>query len=192
MERPYKQSDPRATFREVFFTAMDAAAVTTPLQSSDMGAFVVYIIKNAVAPALIGSPTITQLDAANAKGWFRLDLTAGNIDTPGNLGLVIGSTGGTKTMLRRDLWLSVDPAYFFTAGATLGTTSTVLTDRAEVVADYWKDALVLAHTGNLTGQVKKVGAYSASKLLTLASINSVQQVWTQAPANGDIFELINR
>jgi len=183
----YLQSDPRATFREVFFTAMDAAAVTTPLQSSDMSSFVVYLIKNTVAPALI-TPTITQLDATNAKGWFRLDLSAANIDTPPNIGLVITNTGGTKTMLRRDLWFSVGQAYFFTATTGTLTTSTCLTDRAETTADYWKDSLVLWRTGNLTGQVKKVGAYSAGKVITLAS----GQVWTAAPANGDIGQLINQ
>jgi len=188
MERPFKQSDPRATFREVFFTCVDAAAVTTPLQSSDMSSFVVYLIKNAVAPAVI-TPTITQLDATNAKGWFRMDLAAANIDTPGNIGLSITNTGGTKTMLRRELWFAVDPAFMGTAITGTLSTSTFTTDRTEATDNYWKDTFVEFLTGSLAGQVKKVGGYTGStKLFTLAT----GLLYTAAPANGDVFEIINR
>lgn len=187
MERPFKQSDPRATFREVFFTAVDAAAVNTPLQLSDMNAtFTIYLVKNAVAPALLVTPTITQLDATNTKGLFRWDMTAGNIDTPGNGVAVITNTGGTKTMLRREIWFSVDPAYFFTATGGGHTTSSVTTDRAETTVDYWKNALILCHSGVNTGQIKRCDAYSAGKAASLAS----GQVWTTAPSNGDIFQFI--
>jgi len=68
---------------------------------------------------------------------------------------------------------------------TLGAT-TFTTNLVSAVTDFWKDALLVFTSGALAGQVKKVVGYNgATKAITLAS------ALTAAPANGDLFVLIN-
>lgn len=188
MER-LKQNEPRAAFRRVYFTCVDVNNLQTRLQSSDMsGTFVVDIAKNGTRSS-IASPSITQVDATNMKGLFYIELSAANLDTAGHAVLRIANSGGTKTMEVREIVLAVDQAIIASAITGTLTTSTFTSDRTEATNDYFKDCLVLFLTGNLAGQVKKVGGYTgSSKLFTLAS----GLVFTAAPANGDFFEIINR
>lgn len=188
-ERPFLQSDPRITFREVFFTAVNAAAVTTPLQLSDMSAtFTVYLTKNSGSNTLLVGPTITQVDATNFKGLFRIDLTAANIDTPGNICLAITNTGGGATMLRRELWFPVDPAYFVTAATGTLTTAAFTSDRTEATG-YWSNCMLLGLTGNNAGAGgKRVDTFAnTGGLFTMATGITL----AAAPANGDIFRIVN-
>lgn len=187
-----KLSDPRATFRYLYFTCVDATALQTRLQASDMSTFTVRLSKNGGTANAAAASAPVEVDATNAKGLFRVPFALSDLDTAGHGQAIITNAGGTKTMEKREIVFAVDPAFFFTATTGTLTTTAVLTDRSETTVDFWKDALVLALTGALTGQIKKVGAYSAGKVLTLATINTVQQTWTAAPANGDFFELINR
>lgn len=184
-----KQSDPRAAFRRIYFTCVDFNNLQTRLQSSDMsGTFVVDIAKNGTRSS-IASPSITQVDATNMKGLFYIELSAANIDTAGHAVLKIKNTGGTKNMEEREVVFSVDQTIIASAITGTLTTSTFTTDRTEATNDYFKDCLVTFLTGNLAGQVKKIGGYTgSSKLFTLAS----GLVFTAAPANGDQFEIINR
>lgn len=69
---------------------------------------------------------------------------------------------------------------------TLSTTS-FTTDLSSSVNDYWKDALILFATGNLAGQVKRVSGYNGT-----SNIITVNAAFTEAPANGDMFVLVNR
>jgi len=189
MQRPLKQSDPRATFRRVYFTCVDTAALQTRLQSSDMSTFVAYLTKNGASPALLSSPTITQVDATNAKGLFYIELTAGNCDTIGTLVLVITNTGGTKTMEKREISMSVDQAYFATVQAGTLTAGAFTTDRTEAT-NYWKNCMLIGVTGANSGAGgKKVDAFAtAGGLFTLATGVTLPAT----PVAGDIFELVNR
>ncbi len=186
--RPFLQSDPRATFREVFFTCVDAAAVTTPLQSSDMSTFVVYLTKNNGTNTVLSSPTITQVDSTNFKGLFRLDLTTGNIDTPGNGCLAITNTGGTKTMLRREIWFQVEPAFFATAQTGTLSTTAFTSDRTEVT-DYWKACMLEGLTGANAG----VGGKKIESFTTTGGIFALTSgvALPVTPVNGDIFRITN-
>lgn len=188
-----KQSDPRAAFRRIYFTCVNVLNLQTRLQSSDMsGTFVVDIAKNGVRSSIAG-PSVTQVDATNMKGLFYIELSAANLDTAGHAVLRIANSGGGSTMEVREIVFEVATAFFASAITGTLTTSTFTSDRTEATTDFWKDALVLALTGTLAGQVKKVGAYNGTtKLFTLATVNSVQQVFTAAPANGDVFEIIDR
>jgi len=182
-----KLSDPRNTKRRVYFTCVDTAALTTRLQSSDMSTFVVKISKNGAAPASsTNSPT--QIDSTDQKGLFYLELTAAEINTIGSVSIKITNTGGTKTMEPREMEVEVVQAYFATAQTGTLTTGSFTSDRTEA-SDFWKDCLVIALTGSLAGQVKKVGAFAnTGGLFTLAT----GFVFTAAPANGDIFEILDR
>lgn len=192
MFRPFKQSDPRPEFREVFFTCFDQNDVKVPLQSSDMSSFVVYLTKNTAAAGLI-TPTITQVDPTNNKGLFRLDMTAAHIDTAGSAALVISNTGGTKTMLRRELWFNVDQAFFITVTTTVAPTVSAFSSNRTEANSFWKDGVIIGRTGANAGQVKKVGAYANTNgLFTLATINAVQLAFSSAPANGDVFEVLTQ
>jgi hypothetical protein len=183
-----KLQDPRNTKRRVYFTCVDAAALTTRLQSSDMsGTFTCYLSKNGGTPATSTNQPV-QIDATNQKGLFYLELTAAEINTIGSVAIKISNTGGTKTMEPREMEVEVVQAYFATAATGTLTTSSFTSDRAEA-NNFWKDCLVIALTGALSGQVKKVGAFTNSGgLFTLTS----GFVFTAAPANGDIFEILDR
>jgi hypothetical protein len=153
-----------------------------------MSTFVVRISKNGGTANAAAAAAPVQVDATNAKGVFYVELTTADVDTAGMAVLVITNTGGTKTMEKREINIAITKAFFATAITGTLTTSTFTSDRTEVTNDYWKDVLVLALTGNLAGQVKKVGGYTGStKLFTLAT----GIVFTAAPANGDIFQIIN-
>jgi len=53
-------------------------------------------------------------------------------------------------------------------------------------ADYWKDALCIFLSGNLTNQVKKVTAYNGTSYIL-----SFTNGYTGTPANGDTYALVN-
>jgi len=180
------QSDPRTVERDIYFTCVDTTAMSTRLQSSDMGSFVVYLTKNGVN-TLLGSPTITQVDATNAKGLFVINLTAVNIDTPGTYVLVIKSIGGTKLMEQREITFKVIPAYFAVVGSTSLSVTTFSSNRTEGT-DFWKDLLAVVRSGALTGQMKKIGGFTTvNGVFTLAATYA----FTAALANGDVIELVN-
>lgn len=183
-----KQKDPRAVKRRVYFTCVDTAALTTRLQSSDMNAtFTCKLSKNGALPASTTNQPV-QIDATDQKGLFYVEVTATEIDAIGSNTLKISNTGGTKTMEPREIEIEVTQAFFATAATGTLTTSAFTSDRAEA-DNFWRDCLVVALTGSLAGQVKKVGASaSAQGLITLAT----GLTFTAAPVNGDVFEIIDR
>lgn len=73
------------------------------------------------------------------------------------------------------------------AAVVTGTSATsFVTNLTSIVDDFWKDALVVFTTGALAGQVKKATGYNGTtKALTFTS------GFTAAPANGDLFLLVN-
>lgn len=188
MELRVKQSDPRAVFRRVYFTCVDAADLQARLQASDMATFVVRLSKNGGSASAASAATPVEIDATHAKGLFYVELALADINTAGTIALVVTNTGGSLSMEPREIVIAIDAAYFATALSGPLTAASFLTDRTETAIDFWKGALVLALTGSLAGQVKKIGAYSADRVITLSTGVS----FTAAPANGDIFELVNR
>jgi hypothetical protein len=186
--RPFKQSDPRATFRRVYFTCVDTNSLLTRLQSSDMSTFVVYLTKNGATPTDISARTPVQVDATNQKGLFYVPLTAADLDTPGKAVLVITNTGGTKTMEKRELEIDIDIAFFATAATGTLTTSAFTSDRSEA-SGAWNGELVKWVTGSLTGQTRKIGTFlNSGGLFTLAT----GLTFSAPPANGDIAEIITQ
>lgn len=86
----------------------------------------------------------------------------------------------------------VDQAYFATATATTLTAGSFTTDRTEATDNYWADALIVALSGGLLGQVKKISGYTGSSK-TVAIANGVAGgPFTAAPTAGDIFEILVR
>lgn len=183
---PIKQSDPRAAYRRVYFLCVDAAALQTRLQASDMSTFVVKISKNGGSGAASVAATPVQVDATNEKGLFYVELSTAEIDTPPNVTLKITNTGGTKTMEPREIVVPIKPAFFITVVNGLNVTS-FTTDRTETTDNYWRDVYVSALDGVNAGQVKKVGAYTgSSKLFQLVS------GFTATCGTGDHLEIIDR
>lgn len=182
-----KQSDPRNTERRIYFTCVDAASVLTYLQASDMSTFTVKLSKNgATAASTTNSPV--EVDATNQKGLFYVELTAAELNTVGKCTIVVTNTAGTKTMLRRDVTFKVTTAFWAVAATGTLSATAFSSDRTEGT-NYWMDALVLAVTGTLAGQVKKVGAFATTGgIFTLATNNT----FTGGMANGDIFEILDR
>lgn len=75
-----------------------------------------------------------------------------------------------------------------TGAAITGTLSTTsfTTDLASAVNDFYKDCLITFTSGNLAGQVKRVSGYNGT-----SNTITVNAAFTEAPANGDLFRLLN-
>jgi hypothetical protein len=183
-----KQSDPRANYRRVKFTAVKGTTPSQRLQASDMGSFTVYLSKNGGLPVLNAAVPV-EIGSANAKGQFYIPLLASDVDTEGDIILTVTNAGGANIMEPREINIDIVQAYFATAITGVLSTTGFTTDRTEVIDGYWTDSLILAHTGTLKGQLKRVGGYTgSSKAIALTAGFS----FTGSPVNGDIFELINR
>lgn len=183
-----KQSDPRATHRRIFFTCVDAAALQTRLQSSDMSTFVVRLSKNGGTANAATAAAPVQVDATNAKGLFYVELALADVDTIGPCSLVITNTGGTKTMEKREIAFAVEQAFLVTVVTGL-TTTTFTTNRTETTDNYWRDVYANVLTGACAGQAKKIGGYTgSSKMFTLAS----GFAFTSVLGVGDVVEIVNR
>ena len=180
-----KQSDPRATMRRVYFEVVDAAALQTRLQSSDMNAtWTIYLSKNGGAPAA-SAIVPTQIDAATMNGAFYIELRAVDCDTVGSLIIDVKNTGGTKSMEPRKLEVKIEQAFFGTI--TSATTTSFVCDRAEATANHWLFSLVSVLTGSGTGQIRQVST-SSGGLFGL----SASTPFAVAPSNGDFVEFIAR
>jgi hypothetical protein len=176
----FQQNQPIAVRRTLSFLSVDE----TDLQSRQTGlsGFTIRIRKPGTANAA-GTNAAAEVSAANLPGVYELELTAAELNTTG-FGVVHISKAGTEP---REIPFRVDPAYFGTVtAATLGASS-FSTDLTSYASDYWNDVLIRFLTGNLTGQVKKIGDFtSGNGLIALAGTLA----FTGAPADGDIFELV--
>jgi hypothetical protein len=176
----FQQNQPIAVRRTLSFLAVDE----NDLQSRQTGlaAFTVRIRKPGVANAAATNAP-TEVSAANLPGVYELELTAAELNTVG-FGVVHVSKAGTEP---REIPFRVDPAYFGTVTSTTLGASSFSTDLTSYASDYFNDALVRFLTGNLAGQVKKIGDFtSGNGLITLAGTLA----FTGAPADGDIFEIL--
>ncbi len=182
------QSDPRADHRYVPFMAYNFLNLQDRIAASEFGAFTVYLTKNLGAPALI-SRTITENGSTNAKGYFTLQLLAADIDTPGKLGITITAAAGAKTMERVDLSYKVTAAAFATAATGTLTTGAFTSDRTDAT-NFWKGCMLIGLTGaNAMSGGRKVDAFTtAGGLFTLPTGITLPV----APANGDIFRIVNQ
>jgi len=66
----------------------------------------IYATKAAGTPAAI-TPTVTELDATNVKGVYKLALTSGHTDTVGELQVHITATGADPTDLKWQVGTSI-------------------------------------------------------------------------------------
>lgn len=177
-----KQGQPTAALRRIYFTAVSSTNLQT--RQTGLSAFTVRVLKAGVANAA-GAGTVAEVDATNLPGVYYYEPTLAETQTAGPGVLHISKSGSEP----REIPFDVERAVMGTAATGTLTASSFTTNLAPTVADQYKDALVLFHTGTLAGQVKKIGASAiASGLITLAT----GQAFTGAPANGDVFEIVNR
>lgn len=185
-DREIKLKDPRNVKRRLYFTCVDATALQTRLQASDMSTFTCKLSKNGGSGASSTNSPV-EVDSTNKKGEFYLELTAAECDTAGVVTIKISNAGGTKAMEPRELDAEILTAYLFTAQS--GSTGTsIITDRTEATTGHFASGnrvcLVEMLTGSLAGQVDKATGYNGtSKTLALNT------GFTGAPANGDIGEI---
>ena len=176
---PFKQSNPIATERLLGFS-MRSSTTGLPQTGLTFSGADLQILKAGGSYANFGG---TVVDVGG--GDYTYQHTAAELNTPGLIMFKINKAGSTPYTQAEQ----VVRATMFTVLTGTLTLSTFTTDRSETVNDYFKDCLVLFLTGNLAGQVKKVGAYAGSnKMFTLAT----GLVWTSVPGNGDVGEVINR
>lgn len=111
--------------------------------------FTIYATKAAGSPATI-TPTVTELDATNVKGVYKLALTSGHTDTLGELQLHITGSG----MDPLDIKFQV-ATYLPGEAATLQADQAVNTTKVGGTAQTGRDlgASVLLSTGTGTGQL---------------------------------------
>lgn len=121
-------------------------------------------------PTELGSTSVYSLALTAAEvntNWITLRFTDAAITTKV---ITIETTGET------------------TGSAVTGTLTTTqfTTDLSSAVNDFYKDTLITFTTGNLAGQVKRVSGYNGTSNLITANA-----AFTEAPANGDLFRLLN-
>lgn len=177
-----KQGQPTAALRRIYFTVVSSTNLQT--RQTGISGFTIRVLKAGVANAA-GANAVVEVDAVNMPGVYYYELSLAEAQTPGP-GVLFVSKAGSET---REIPFDVERAVMGTAATGTLTSSSFTTNLAPTVADQYKDALVLFHTGNLAGQVKKIGAVATSGgLITLAT----GQAFTGAPANGDVLEIVNR
>lgn len=186
-----------AALIEIPFTTVLASNLQSRILGSTLanGSITVKIKQAGVTTAVSGGAgTFTAVDDTNAPGVRGYRPASSELATGVQTFIFTGTN-----MEPREIPVMVIPddpyhsAKFGTAvTGTLNATS-FSTSLTEATNDYWKDALLRFTSGNLAGQVKKIGAYNGTtKVITLATVAGVQLTFTGAPANGDTFELITR
>jgi hypothetical protein len=176
----FKRSNPIAAQRTLFFVAVDEADLQARL--AGLSGFTVRIKKPGLAEAAAANAPV-EVDAADMEGVYSLELSTAEIDTDGH-GVVVVSKAGMET---REIPFVVEPAQFGTV--TSGTlTAAAFSTNLSQANDYWRDGLVKFITGNLAGQVKKIGAFAnAGGVITLAT----GLTFTAAPTAGEVVQVIN-
>lgn len=109
----------------------------------------IYATKAGGTPAAI-TPTVTELDATNVKGVYKLALTSGHTDTLGELQLHITATGADPTDLKWEV-----ATYLPGEAATLQADQAVNTTKIGGTTQTARDlgASVLLSPGTGTGQI---------------------------------------
>lgn len=184
-----KQKHPIAAFREVVFHLQDASGA--PLTGKTFATTDIQIRKPGASAYANADATQQTAVVEIGGGDYVYTCTTAELDTIGTgWSFKVNKTGAVE-------WVFVDTierAAFATAQSGTLATSIVTTDRTE--ADkFWNDALLLAISGALAGQVKKIGSAANGGGYTLSGGTfglANGQFWTAAPAVGDVFEIINR
>lgn len=181
----YRQNHPNAQDREIVFHLTDSVTglpklgqvfAGTDLQLRKPGA-------NAYANCNAGQQAaVVEIGA----GDYVYTFAQAEFDTPGpGFAFKVNKAGAL-------LWTDTDEiqrAFLGTAVAGTLLSTAFTTSRTDPTPNHWQNSLIVFLTGNLAGQVKQIGAYAvAGGLITLAG----SLTFTGPPANGDIFELIDR
>lgn len=175
------QSIPIAARRRIYFTAVSSSNLQT--RQTALTGFTIRVKKAGVAEAA-GANAVVEEDATDMPGIYYYELTEAEADTPGP-GVVRISKTSTET---REIPFFIEQATFGKAATGTLTPSSFTTNLTQT-SDFWKDNLVRFITGALAGQVKKIGAFAnTGGLITLAT----GLVFTAAPANNDVFELVSK
>ena len=177
----FLQSNPIANERKLYFKAINTAAPTGPgVTGITFSGSEIQISKAGGALANFAG-SVAEI---GTTGNYCLTLTAGEIDTPGPLLIRINDAAAQLLEVVDE----VVPAVFGTAATGTLTAAAFTTSKTEANS-FWVDALILFRTGSLAGQVKKIGAFANSGgLVTLAT----GLAFTAAPANGDVFQILNQ
>lgn len=173
----FKRSNPIQAQRVLYFTAVNSSNLQSRL--TGLTGFTVRVRKPGAAEAAAANAP-AELDAVDMPGVYTLELSTGELDTIGH-GVIVASKTGMET---REIPFVVDDAVFGTVAAGAATASSFPTSLGQADG-YWKDALVRFVTGNLAGQVKKIGGFVGGTI-TLSTLLA----FTAAPAEGDIFEIV--
>lgn len=184
-----KQNHPIAAFREVVFHLEDSTGA--PITGKTFSGTDIQIRKPGAAAYVNADATQQAAVVEIGGGDYVYTCTVAELDTVGiGWAFKVNKAGAVQ-------WAMVDevqPAAFVTAAAGTLSTSQMTSDRTEGDT-YWNDVFLVALTGALAGQVKRVGSalfgggyISAGGKFTLAN----GQSWTAAPVAGDIFEVVDR
>ena len=102
------QSEPRAAFRRVYFTAVSSSNLQTRLAAASLTTWTVYLSKNGATPAApSGGATVTEVDATNMPGVWYVQLAVADLDAIGELVVTIRNA---SAMEPREISVDVGPA----------------------------------------------------------------------------------
>lgn len=134
--------------------------------------------------------TPTASERSGHTGDYRVQVactTANGFEVGKSYNVVVSATvSGVAAKATIASFVLLPPVYYGSVVADgSNTASTFKTDLTETVTDHWKDALLVFLTGNLAGQVKKVGGFNP----TTDFITTVT-AYTGAPSASDRFMLV--
>lgn len=180
-----KQKHPIAAFREVVF---NIGKTGLTFSGADIQ------IRKPGAAAYANADSTQQAAVVEIGGGsYVYTCTQAELDTVGTgWSLKVDKTSSGAT-----LWAlsdTIERTAFATAQSGTLSTSVLTTDRTEADT-FWNDVMLLAISGALAGQVKRVGnaAYGGGYVQSTGKFTlATGQLWSAAPGVGDVFEIIDR
>lgn len=174
---PILQSIPIASRRELLFRLSTAGG--GPVTGQTFSGSEIQIRKAGGALVNFAGSTVE----IGATALYVYTYAVGEIDTPGMLLYRVNKSGAILVEGTDE----VAPAVFGTVGTEPRSASAFASNLSQA-NDFWKDALAKFLTGQLAGQVKKIGAFANTLgIVTLAT----GLAFTGAPSAGDHFQIIN-
>lgn len=195
MSQRIKINEATAVNRRVYFTSVDAIDGKTRLAAASMSTFTVKISKAGAAAVTPAGVTVVQVDSVNALGLFYVELAASDVDTGPVLILRVANTGGTASMIVREVEVRItadDDQVTHATAAALTTAQTDLDDIQTRLPAALVSGRIDASVGAMAANVMTAAAAAAdlttelqSGLATAAALATAQTGVTAIKAKTD-------
>lgn len=175
--------------RVLFFKAVDATDLKTP--ETGLSSFTVYRMRGTGAAAVMTTPTVTELDATNAPGIYKLLLDEDMVITAGKFeeNMLFHITHASMAPVEREIELFRPPGFLRRMTAAAGSTGSVTLDGAGTTTEGAPGNFIEVVGGTGIGQSAIIATYtSGTKVATFVTnvgvaldATSIIDVYTSPP-----------